>query len=98
MKIAFLYNLEDYLYGTNLEINDCICLLRKSLYVTKQTLKKWNKKISEFIYKYALIQFKTVYDACMYYLISETLIISLSVIDAYIRKAKTICVTHIYVH
>lgn len=38
VKIAFLYDdLEDYLYGTtSLEIDDCICLLRTSLYGLKQ--------------------------------------------------------------
>lgn len=71
IKTAFLYGeLEETIFmkqPLGFEIDDRVCLLKKSLYGLKQAPRQWNKRIHDFFTAYNLTQSEA--DACLYYTI-----------------------------
>lgn len=72
VKITFLHNeLEKRIYITHLEgfiaqgKEDHVCLLKKSLYGLKQSLKQWYKRFDTFMLGHCY--FRNDYDSCMYF-------------------------------
>lgn len=73
VKTAFLYgDLEETIFMEQpfgFEVDDRVCMLKKSLYGLKQAPRQWNKKINKFFLDYGLIQSKS--DPCLYYMIID---------------------------
>jgi hypothetical protein len=72
VKITFLHNeLEKRIYITHLEgfiaqgKEDHVCLLKKSLYGLKKSLKQWYKRFDTFMLRHCY--FRNDYDSCMYF-------------------------------
>jgi len=94
VKTAFLHgDLDELIYMehpvgyVNKHHPDYICLLKKSFYELKQSLRQWYKKIDNFATGIGFVRSK--YDNCFYFMLSDTPVYLLLYVDDILLISKS---------